>query len=342
MRAADGVTFEAPTGSRPSDAELGLPDGLPTASANIYCDGHLDAALAEVIVPIWRRARDKSADRVALWLMRYSRGGEHLKIRLHGPPEFTTSITAEFEEAAEQFFERMPPSDPERTRRTNDQIPAIDAEDAVAEPHPDRTLLWTDYRCPPGHMGPAPLSSFPGFARSYTAALAAATDIVLERTESAGAEPLGSNTRVSLFASFLLTLAAVPGLNGSEALAHHRDWLLAGAKSDAASALSFMNKRMSAQTGQLDALRLRWQAVTQGQLIPGFAGFTRALEDHVAFCLEALGASEIAQLDEAEARQVFGAVARILHNVANLLAIDLSNEIYFCHLLHSAGSLPST
>ncbi|MEM6453509.1 MAG: lantibiotic dehydratase C-terminal domain-containing protein [Acidobacteriota bacterium] len=335
MRAADGVNVDAPpTDADPSDA--GPPFGIPTASANLYCHGQLHAALTDVVVPVWRWVRAEGAGRAALWFMRYSRGGAHIKLRLHAPPALTASFKVELERTAAAFFAQIPASDPARPKDVDDRIPAIDAEDAVAEPHPDRTLLWTAYPCPPSHLGTEPLSGAPGFARTHTAALAAMTDVVLARID---AETQASGLGMSLLANFLFTMASMPDQDGVRALAHHRDWLLGGAQTDAAAALRFMDQKIAANPGQRDALRQQWFATAQQDApLPEFAPFSRALRAHVDLSLDALGASRTADLNDPEAAQLFGAVARIQHKVANLLAIDLSNEIYLCHLVHRAAS----
>src|SRR4051812_36808733 len=68
----------------PSPAVAAFPD--PIISANLYDFRRLDRVIARFVVPFLLAAEAKALDQpFYLWMLRYLRGGEHLKIRVHAP-----------------------------------------------------------------------------------------------------------------------------------------------------------------------------------------------------------------------------------------------------------------
>ena len=121
----------------------------PRLSANIYCAGHLDHVVAEVIVPLWRSLdAERSAGSVWLWIMRYGKRGEHLKLRLHDPEQTLDleAIKSRVEEYAARLFASLDPPGEEQSSNVKTMVPPIDIEDREKEPHEDRQLMWTSYQ----------------------------------------------------------------------------------------------------------------------------------------------------------------------------------------------------
>ncbi len=89
-----------------TSTRLPLPD--PLLTANVYCAGRLDAVLHRGVAPFWRRFREDHAEEQAyLWCVRYPRGGEHLKLRLHAAealePELRSALEVSVTEALREL-----------------------------------------------------------------------------------------------------------------------------------------------------------------------------------------------------------------------------------------------
>src|SRR5215203_852552 len=134
-----------------------IPTLLPAISASIYCHEFVVGLLREVIVPFWKDTRT-ALPQSSLWLIRYARGGRHLKLRLHVHAGEHAACAARLQDAVETFFAGLPaPS--ERERDTAAHLPPIDPEDDADELRPDRRLIWTRYRHLPELIGAEPLSA---------------------------------------------------------------------------------------------------------------------------------------------------------------------------------------
>lgn len=247
----------------------------PGLSANLYAAGLLDAALLQVVAPAWRRHRRRSPDCPHhLWTLRYSRGGEHLKIRIHGPEAHQAGDAARgcslagfragIEEHTARWLERLGPVQDDAPRPERQDAPPLDAEDED-EPPPDRTLLWTRYRRSPVVLGPPPLCDDDRHAALLTRCLARGLELLLSQVEG-GDDPaaeLGFNTRHT----FLLQ-ALVPALGHLESdqrqayLAYHRNWLIrfpllkvSGGPDRAQGVLAQMEEKVEAMGSSTEPLR---------------------------------------------------------------------------------------
>jgi hypothetical protein len=200
----------------------------PIVTASIYCNQRLDAVVGGVVAPWTERLRELDpAGGWKVWWMRYSRNGEHLKVRLHGPAEHRESAERMLAEAADAFFAGLPAAEPDEERRSRPRAPAVDPEDETAEMQPDRTLAWTRYRRSPVSLGPLFLDDDEFVAR-ITACFAAGAALILDAQQGVAAEmPEGVRQQTVI-------RAIVAGLGGATLspeeralyLAYHRDWLL--------------------------------------------------------------------------------------------------------------------
>src|SRR5512133_161067 len=131
-----------------SSAPLPLPD--PLLTANVYCAGRLDDVLLRGVAPFWRGVRAEHPEQQAyLWFVRYLRGGEHLKVRLHAPEAMREALRSSFEAAVRSHLATLATlgSAPAAAAapRSDGALP-IDVEDEGAEAHPDPSFLWTHYQ----------------------------------------------------------------------------------------------------------------------------------------------------------------------------------------------------
>jgi hypothetical protein len=202
----------------------------PVLTANIYCTGRLDAVLFRAVAPFWRELRSRDPERLCfLWVMRYGKGGEHLKVRIHGPDSWRPVLRDLLAEKVLTFLASLPP--PQETPREppGEWAPVIDAEDETdGGDHPDRSLLWTTYGRSAVSLGGKPFLTDDRYAALFTRCLAAGCERVLALEPGAEGALAHSVRQRALLTALIRGLAALrfpPGERASY-LAYHRDWLL--------------------------------------------------------------------------------------------------------------------
>src|SRR5262245_2483657 len=126
--------------------EASSPSSDPILTANLCCAGCLDEVLHQVVAPCWDAIRQLDPDSGAyLWTMRSSKGGEHLKVCLHGPGSLAHPARVLLQQTADAFFAQG--------GRAHGGV-ANDVDDETGSGHPDRSLFWTHYRRNRALLGP--------------------------------------------------------------------------------------------------------------------------------------------------------------------------------------------
>lgn len=317
----------------------------PLLTANVYAAGHLDALLAQSIVPFWRGVRERFPDAdCRLWTMRYGRGGEHLKIRVHAPPELEPELRASLTEYLDGFLDALA-ADPESIeRKPTTQLAPIDAEDRTSELHPDRTWTWTQYGRSHVSFGGEPLVDDDLYADRFADCLAAGCERVLEGFANAEL-PLGLGQRQRFLLSALLEGLAALELTNEEAaryLTYHRDWLIrypllkSGAGPEKAGEIVDRLHARSTQMGSMiDALR---DALSGA---PGLADagnpWTKSLRA-LALYVRQFADNPDYQLDPFTDGPLFPSIFKVFHGLANQLGLKMLDEAFAHHLLRQAAS----
>jgi|GEM_PF-4063822 len=332
VHALESFTRVAKLGVRRCEpAALDVP---PILSASIYCHGFLDELLREVILPFWKVTKTV-IPQSRLWVIRYARGGQHLKIRFHVPVEVQVTTAARLEDAVDRFFSGLPaPSGVERDIAAH--LPPIDPEDHAADLRPDRSLLWTRYRFLPELIGAEPLSAAPGFEAVFVRCRAASTEVTLDWLDDLETGEIPMRKRMAL--ALQLFLAAVCGVHPqaetrARYLIFQRDWLLR-VSPDREQTLVLLERKVDEVLAKHSALGPLFTATFPQDGVLG--SWYRAVGDLVRFCLDQLKRQDLSELDSASENLIYFAICRVVHNAMNLTAIGLLNEAYLCHLLGSA------
>jgi hypothetical protein len=312
----------------------------PILTANIYASGLLDELLREAIVPFQRDMQRVCSSECYLWIMRYGRGGDHLKVRIHAMTHDKTALQILLSDYVNSWLEAiraLPPADP---RAAKPKSPPIDVEDEAQVPFPDRTLVWTTYRR--RHI------SFPGspwleddrLIALSARSLAAATDLVLaawsQEIPSAGCRQalLGKELLLALEA---LNLSAFE--RASEYFSFHRDWLLRFFASNTP-------KERELRDLFDDQVRRNPQMVAQFRNFaveewerPMSAGgnglWDQTLSELALYTNHFQGRSEY-RIDPFTTEIMFPPVFKVLHGLANQLGISPLQEAYVHHILIAA------
>jgi len=198
----------------------------PILSANVYAAGSLDEILRRALRPFRTAVHERCPDSKAyLWTMRYGCGGEHLKIRLHGPEGENAALREELGDAVERALAGL---DATPDLEARPPTPPIDAED-LEGPHADRSWCWTTYRRSHLSLGSKPFLLDDGYVARFTRSLGAACEVALEALvpEADGAVP--HMVRHDTLTRLVLDGLAALGFDDSQRrdyLYFHRDWLI--------------------------------------------------------------------------------------------------------------------
>lgn len=331
-----------------------MPFPDPTLSANLYASDHLDGVLYRVVAPVWKQLRDHEAARGAhLWVMRYARGGEHLKLRLHAGEPLVREFRQRLAETAASYFEALGEVEPDGPRRSRPDAPPIDAEDMVEGVHPDRRLLWTRYRRSALSLGGPPWLGDDRYVSLLTRCLARGTELLLD-IEPEDDELPHRLRQSTLLKGLVLGLGSLGWASESRLtyLAYHRNWLLrhpALKSTDGDATLAEAVLRFDLQARKLGtylatlggAVDEEWTpgAVVEGEA-PAQTRWKRSLADLVSYA-GGFRDDPDHHLDPFAPDPPFVPLFKALHGFANQIGLDPVNEAFAHHLLLRAAGLDS-
>lgn len=323
----------------------------PAASANIYCSGQLDELIAEVVLPSWRDfekqyERDAAAEYSFLWILRYSRCGEHLKLRWHGQAHLADGWRALVASHWDAFRERLAADPGLESRKVILTTPPIDHEDQATAAHPDRSLLWTNYRRSHVSLGYYPYLNDDGYVSGLVFSLGRSTEILLDALESKAGIVVDYRFRQTLFIKSLLTvLAALPlGEDGRTSFLHYqRDVLLRDyrkKKQRDQQQLEFLLGKFDAQLSQsgpagqkwTDQAREFWRGGPEPVWMAPYQSWARSirgLHDYVnPICWDIEH-----HIDPFAESPVFPALFKAVHGFSNQLGLKPLDEAFAYHFI---------
>jgi hypothetical protein len=324
----------------------------PIVTGSLYCSGCLDEVLLGAMVPFREALRELGDGEVPyLWCVRYSRGGEHLKVRVHAPPDLESGVRERLERVAADFLAVAgPPPEGVERRIRHDAIP-IDEEDRAGTGPPDRTFQLTHYQKSPVSLGGEPFLSDDGYRARMTVCLARGCDQVLSALAGQGQKLSHPQRQRLLFRAVLTGLGALllPVDQAAGYLTYHRDWLIRfpllreGGDAEQANAfVADLDRQADRSEPTLAALRGAIEPMWRGEaadagLSPLDAAWGRGLVDlreHVAtLCRE-----PDSRLDPFAEDPAFNPLFKAFHGLANQLGLKWIDEAYAYHLLLRAAS----
>lgn len=313
----------------------------PAFSANVYC-GDLDALVRGAVVPFREQLRERDpGGRWSLWMMRYLRGGQHLKIRVHGPDEERAEVQAMLEAHVTAWLGTLPPAgenDPPRVSRPR-SLP-IDLEDEQAEDHPDRSLVWTRYRRSLVSLGPnALLRADDGYVARKTACFAAEGEIVLESAREGTLTPAG---KLKVLLRALAVGLTAMGFAADERMAYleyHRDWLLRFALPHRDKEVEMLGRFGERLAGMQDVVQQAvreleaWEDGAPAGAPEPLRAWHAAIGEFFAYAVRFRGNLEEYPADPFTDDAVFLSVFKAQHALANQLGVDMLNEALIYHVL---------
>jgi hypothetical protein len=322
----------------------------PVVTASVYADRSLDRAIHEVVAPALERLRASQPQAGwAAWWVRYSKHGDHLKVRLHGPAEGADEARAILETEARRMFGALPPRDGSRPRVSNPGSPSIDPQDDVTEDYPDRTLVWTEYRRSHVTFGARQLLGNDDYVARLCTCLAAGAAVVLANTalDGTGTTPAAVRQRALLKA----VLAGVAGAGFSaeermEYLRYHRGWLVRFSVPDEsreADVLAGFERQRAGMRAAADQVArvaaAHWSTPPGGEDGTPDGRMRAAFGELAAFAAPLRG--DPGFLSDPFTDDVsFPFVFKGLHGAANQAGLNLLNEAFLYHLLLADQAMP--
>jgi hypothetical protein len=319
------------------------PFPTPFLSASVHGQKQHDLLLDVFLRPFWEASALKEAGGF-FWTMRFGGGGEHLKLRFHGPERCEVETRQALALVLDRFIESLPPS--ELGPAEPGVFPAIDPEDEEEGVRPDRFWRWTTFRPSPFVLGAEGLVKDLRLAGLYAHAQSAVAEIVLREVVPQRLEASFATLRQSLFIRMLIVSFATLGFSAAERgayIRHHRDWLvrflIAKARSPEASPdtiLAPMRERAAAIRPTVNAIRQRFEASTGGsELHPAFAAWQQSLEAFFTYVSTFRGNATY-DLDPYTDDHAFLPLFKLLQGACNQFGLRLKSELYVYHLLLAA------
>lgn len=206
-------------------AAIAFPD--PVLTANLYCAGRLDEVIRQVVAPFRQQLRQDAAGGSGyLWVVRYGRGGEHLKVRLHAASARRQWAKSLLENLSQECFSSLDFSAARSSPKERlSPPPPLDPEDDVESEYPYPALLWTQYRRSQVSLAAKPLLLDDRYVSLSTLCLGRGCDLVLEALAEVLSPRLRALCQLQALIGGLAALDLSPASRRAY-LAFHRDCLV--------------------------------------------------------------------------------------------------------------------
>lgn len=300
--------------------------------------------MIDAVDPFRRELPNLFGEACPLWIIRYGRRGEHLKIRVHVPPEHRERTKSRLCEYVQEFFAAQPePRLSTTPENACDRIPAIDPEDEPSTLAPDHSLVWTTYRRSYVSLPPAPWLLDDCLVGHCYRCLASGCEFTLEvmGTEHTWSTLKGQKLLIRLLFLGLRASGAFPMRTVARYLQYHLDWLLRFFFQDSAArqaARGELEKLSSRSTPAVGPLRALFWPERGSTCLPTtnkrWIGDMANLVTYAARFRHMPGY----QIDDFASDVTFVPTFKVLHGVANQIGLGPLEEAYVYALLLAAAS----
>lgn len=322
----------------------------PIVTASIYCRGRLDDVIGRCIAPFWGTLAIGREEGNYLWMLRYLRRGEHLKVRIHATEARADELKEALDSSVRAYLATVgPPPTGDPAAADAHGLPAIDPEDEGNGLHPDREVIWTRYRRSPIVLGSTSLLDDDRFAALFTRAMGRCSESVLGALGSGDEVPFRAR-QTALLRLAVASLAGVAWSRGELAqyLVYHRNWLLRHVLARAGQG----GERGAELVARLQENARRWESArpavarvvaslwpdekgeqSAGRVASGEQpSFLGQLASHVSDRSGGAGQPN-SSLDPFAARDDFVPVFKVLHGAANQFGLKPLDESFIYHFL---------
>jgi hypothetical protein len=303
--------------------------------------------MQNAIVPFWRDLGATGVEhRSYLWVLRYGRRGEHLKLRIHSPESCRCHHLQDLlARSIHGYFSTIKESLARPSLREKGEAPPIDLEDEDPARADDCTLLWTTYRRSPISLGSRAMLADDQYVGCLTRALACGLESAIEIFNSAASpQSLRRNTLLKM----LISALAVSEFQASQRLnylVYHRDWLLRVAIvtsgldfADSGKLLEDLDRQVEKVGPGIEILK---QAVDRewsnaGESGTSYLSWRHAIEE-LCLCLGLYRENPDLDPDPFAEDLVFLPFFKVIHGLSNQLGLRRLEEAFSIHLLLRAA-----
>jgi len=273
-----------------------VPGPDPSLTADIYCAGGLDRVVFQVVAPFWHELRERGSGSY-LWLVRDGAGGEHLKVRIHGPESELPLQRRLLEERAASY-----------------------------------ALVWTVYERSHTSLGGGPFLEDDHYVALLTRCLGNACALVLSLQPGENGVLPHRIRQIALLRGLIVGLAALgfPAEKRTDYLAYHRDWLLRFVSSE--QLLPRFEERIARMGPALDPVRTLAQNGGDIDLQGRGGDWRRSLVELLEY-VAPFSSDPAYQLDPFAADPAFSPLFKAFHGLANHLGLAMADEAFTHHLL---------
>jgi lantibiotic biosynthesis dehydratase-like protein len=316
-----------------------------TLSVNLYCDRHFHGLLRQVAAPLGQELPTLAPGTV-LWFWRYSRCGQHLKLRLHTADETGwPALQNRIRELAEQFFATLPEAGAETPPRiSTSRLPPIDKEDERDDDYPDRSILWTRFQPSPRTVGHEKYLTDHRLLNLFYRCLGANSERVLAEVLAAGDEPALKAKQSQLLRTVVPAFLALD-LSPQEQISYlgfHRDWLLryllaqSPPQTTADETVARLDRKLEGMEATVSALSAIIADQGSPQAEPEeedeLAALRAAMRNFFDHAQSFRGRPEY-DLDPYTSDFAFLPLFKVLHSFGNQIGVPILNEFYTYQLL---------
>ncbi len=308
----------------------------PILTANVYAEGLLDDLLLRAIMPFWRDMQKLQGESY-LWTVRYSRRGEHLKVRIHGPNESRLQLQQLFAKYVEEYLAQVQDQNLAVSRVNREDVPAIDTDDVgpIAE---DRSFIWSTYRRSPVSLPASPWLDDDLLAAHVCRCLARGCELLFSALD-AGMTTSRASQQKLLMKCLLSSLRALGLAESSQAadyFTYHRGWLLRFFVDDAAKE-EYVLRQFEEQSRRTPAslLQIRTLAKALWNSTTSASAWERDMEEFGDY-LNGFRHRAGYLVDPFTSNVTFAPVFKVFHGLANQIGLRPLDEAQTHHLLAAA------
>ncbi len=318
-----------------------------TLSANVYCDRHFHDLLRQVVAPLSQELNTLEGPGTILWFSRYSRCGQHLKLRLHTADETSwPALRSRIIALAESFFTLLSDTSTDAPPRTSTpRLPPIDKEDELDEDYPDRSILWTRFRPSPRTVGNERYLTDNRLLNLFYLCMGANTELLLGEVLATAEELPLKAKQAQLLRTVVAGLFALDLLPQEQIsyIGFHRDWLLryllsqSSPETKADETIERLNQKLDGMDATVTTLssiiaNQLSQAAAHDSEEDNFTDLRTALRNFFAHVRGFRGQPEY-DLDPYTSDFAFLPLFKVLHGFANQIGVPIINELYTYQLL---------
>jgi uncharacterized protein (UPF0332 family) len=326
--------FQNPNLSEENKYDLPLVE--PCITMNVYCGRSMDEVFIRVLAPFLSDLSDLDKQG-EMWVMRYRRCGEHLKLRIYADSKHTLDLRARLSLLLSSMLSDVIHRESETVQKlTGKADPPIDEEDKVSSDYPAGRVLWTHYNRSHVTFGGEPYLSDDEYISSFTTCLVTGCRRVIDCFAYPQKSIVKHADRILLLLEIVDVglRAAHLNMNNKIYLEYHRDWLIRFVllksghnpiKHD--SVITRFNQQIKSQESIWQALFAKAKSSAEERQVLS-SGIEKLMQ-----VVHAMASRGSRQIDPYALCPEQSVLFKLLHSIANQIGLPILDEASVYHSL---------